>query len=1009
MKKKGIGLLLLLLCSIGLQAQIYNVSQYSLEEGLVQSQVRAICQDNDGFIWMGTHRGICRFDGKHFKDFQPEDGLAGRFVSTIIKDEKGKLWIGTENGVSYFDGKKFRNYTEKEGLTSNAVSCLMIDKEERLWVGTENGIAIIDKNTVSRLELPGQAQIYAMVQDNLGKVWIGTNQSLIVYHKGKIETLSEFRETSIRAILLDENQRVWLGTDKGIMRYEPNRGKVVFSQNVTSEGIFCLVKDKENVMWAGTQSGIIRLAYQYVKEGENIQLRVNSTPFTAKNWSNTNTVHAAQIDTEGNLWFGTEGEGVYKIRKGSFVTFDEKDNKIAKSFLEDAQKNIWISTTNNGISILNNIDFLNSRNTQISRITEENGLVSNDICASFEDKEGDFWFATYNGGVSRIKGNEYQNFTIKNGLSSNKTFCIAEDANRHIWIGTDVGISIWQRTHFSYLTKEKGLISNSVYAIFPDSKGQIWIGTPAGISLWGENGKIRDFTTKDSLADNLVLSFKEDKKGNIWAATSKGLGLWDGKKWSKMLLPGNAAANDIVAIVFEKGDDKLWVGTNSGVFRVDVNRYYKDKTLVFEHFTTADGLPSLECNGNAAFCDSNGNIWMGTIEGAVCYPANNINNKVDAPPIVMITDIELFFKPLQKWLPNNYAFDEKSGLPLSLSLPHNENHLTFDFIGICHSKPSSVRYQFTLEGFDTDWQPITEETHVTYSNLPPGTYTFKVKATNNMGTWADATPFTFVILKPFWLRWWFILFMLALLSAVGYTIYRFWQIRADEKRQQAQMQTKSELLQLEQQALYAMMNPHFTFNALQSIQYFIHIQDKVAANKFLSQFAKLIRMNLDSTQSDFISLHDEVERLKLYLSLEKMRFQEKFDYEIIVAGDIDKSATFIPPMILQPFVENSIKHGIMPLEQKGEKGEIYVKISELDEKTLEVLVQDNGIGIEASRKMKADRPSDHVSKGMQITRDRLNLFSKTNGKNYEILIAERHHPDGSIAGTEVRILLPVKG
>jgi LytS/YehU family sensor histidine kinase len=200
-----------------------------------------------------------------------------------------------------------------------------------------------------------------------------------------------------------------------------------------------------------------------------------------------------------------------------------------------------------------------------------------------------------------------------------------------------------------------------------------------------------------------------------------------------------------------------------------------------------------------------------------------------------------------------------------------------------------------------------------------------------------------------------------------------------------------------------MMNPHFTFNALQSIQYFIHTQDKVAATKFLSQFAKLVRMNLDSSKTEFISLNEEMERLKLYLSLEKMRFQEKFDYDIRIAAGIDKSETQIPPMILQPFVENSIKHGIMPL---GEKGEIFVSVELLESDTLKVTIQDNGIGIEASKKLKENRVSDHVSKGMQITQDRLSLFSKTSGKEYKVEIKEIKGEDEKVIGTAVVILLP---
>jgi len=224
-------------------------------------------------------------------------------------------------------------------------------------------------------------------------------------------------------------------------------------------------------------------------------------------------------------------------------------------------------------------------------------------------------------------------------------------------------------------------------------------------------------------------------------------------------------------------------------------------------------------------------------------------------------------------------------------------------------------------------------------------------------------------------------------------------------QEETRIRNTAEKLQLEHQALYAMMNPHFTFNALQSIQYFIHRQDKKAANKFLSSFAKLVRKNLESTKSDFISLNEELDRLKLYLSLEKMRFPEKFDYSVSSDPDIVLSDIQIPPMILQPFVENSIKHGIMPLDADGM---IEVDLHKQDEDYLSITIKDNGIGIEASKKAHANRPNDHVSKGMQITLDRLALFARMTDKNYALDIKEIKNEKGEVKGTLVEMILPIK-
>ncbi len=989
-----------------IKAQEYNITQYSIGEGLSQSQVRAIFQDKRGFIWLGTHRGLCRFDGKRFIDYQSEDGLSGRFINAITQDKKGILWIATESGVSLFDGVQFRPLYLGSTPFLHGVTSLLCDTKGDVWVGTKgNGIYKYSNDRLSALKATVPTNIYTMIEDTLsGKIWIGTNSGLYTLEKGEVNKAEGFPEIEVFSLLYYAEIGVLAGTNKGVIRYYKG-SPIFFSQNILDKNIFCMTYGIGEQCWAGSGAGIIGLDFQKTEAG----IKVSSQPLTSKKWSNKTVVKAACKDDEGNLWFGTEGEGVFKIRKGLFQTLSEAEgmnSNIAKSFIEAENNVFWISTTNNGINIFTPIDLRTDNTRAFSFLTTEQGLSGNDICYSYKDSKNRFWFATYQHGVTCIYPDEKkETFDKYKGLTSNQTYCISEDKNGKIWIGTETGVSIWDGVQFDTLSTENGLISNTIYAIYHDSKRNVWLGSAAGLTCMSVLGGIQNYTTKEGLSDNLVLTIREDKAGNIWIATSHGLSTWDGKKWKKIILPGSTAANDIVSMVFEENDEYAWLGTNYGVFRIRTENFHKDSTFTYEHYTTTDGLPSLECNGNAAFRASNGDIWVGTIGGAIRWHSSEASQIQDIPPKVHLTNVKLFFSPL---IQHKDYFDEienETGLPLGLSLPYNQNHLTFEFVGICYAKASAVRYQIQLEGFDKDWLPVMEENTFTYSNLSPGNYRFRVRATNNLSTWVETRPFSFQINPPFWFSWWFILSMIGLLGAIGLGIYTYFREKATQKRETERMKTKSEMLQLEQQALYAMMNPHFTFNALQSIQYFILSQDKLKATKFLSQFAKLVRMNLDSSKNEFISLSEEIERLKLYLSLEKMRFEDKFDYDIRIDKELDKSETQIPPMILQPFVENSIKHGIMPLESKGE---ILVDILCIDEHTLKVEIRDNGIGIEASKKKRADRPSDHVSKGMQITTDRLKLFSKNTKKPYTVTLEEIISSDGSIGGTLVRILLPMK-
>jgi len=404
------------------------------------------------------------------------------------------------------------------------------------------------------------------------------------------------------------------------------------------------------------------------------------------------------------------------------------------------------------------------------------------------------------------------------------------------------------------------------------------------------------------------------------------------------------------------------------------------------------------------FIDSQDSLWIGTPEGAAKC-ALDVRKNTDAErPRTNIVEVGTSIG--QSWSELGFETEAQTGLPLQLKIPYQRNRISFRFNGISLSDPNGVRYRYKLEGYDEDWSPPSTTTNASYNKLSDGNYTFLVKSAGELEDWnTEPARFSFSIKPAFYQTAWF---RIAVFLGSFLIIYLSIKIASEQnkrKREEEQMKFRAEKLALEHQALYAMMNPHFTFNALQSIQYFIHRQDKASASKFLSRFAKLVRKNLESTRSDFITLAEEVVRLDLYLSLEKMRFKDKFDYEVYVDPNIETHDTVLPPMIFQPYVENSIKHGINPLPSDGK---ILVDIRQRDEDHLLVTIRDNGIGITASKAKRANRPSDHVSRGMQITQDRLALFAKMSGKEHEVLTEEILREDGSVAGTEVRMLLPLQ-
>ncbi len=990
-----INILIWMSISIMGYAQVYNFTTYTPSDGLIQSQVRAILQDHQRFLWLGTHGGISRYDGKQFINYTPEDSLISDFVTCLYQDAQLNIWIGTESGVSCFNGKQFVNYNRYSGLENDYVNDIIEDSEGRIWLGTNRGISVMDSN-MGRFDLLrwGDSVVLGEVntlwKDHEQKIWIGTENGLFFVENDELFRMAipgmPF-SANVLSLYEDLEGQLWIGTENGLYRWDGLTLTVCTreSGDLPHNTIYSLEADLDQQLWIGTGNGVARY-----EDGRFVVM-------PESDHSRKYIVRSITTDVEGNIWLGTDGGGLQKVIRGVFRSFgisDGMNSNIAKSFLEDEAGKIWISTYNQGIDIFDGGKF-------VQHYEEEDGLGGNDISYSISDHYGNFWFSTYSAGVTKYDQNGFHTYNTTDGLASNRVFGLAEIDKKEMWMGTDQGISVMKNGEIERTYNiEDGLPSNMIYTIHEDDRGNVWVGTAEGVARY----RMGTFTTySQGYIPYPVFSILEDNWGRIWFATANGLFFFDQGEFLFVNISGAPGAHNVVSLVTE-GERYLWIGTENGAYRLDLKDFRPDRKYQYEHYTQKDGFPSMECNANAAFYDSKGNVWIGTADGAVMHPKGAERKREYVRPVIHITGVRLGLEETD-WESMGYETFPYTDVPRKLELAHSDNRLAFDFIGISLKSPRQLEYKYKLDGLDKEWSPSTRQNSASYSNLASGTYTFQVIAKSEAEQWDYSSPatFTLVIRPAFYETLWFWTIIGLLTGFLIWSVYRYQVSERSRKAEEERNKYQAEKLQLEHQALYAMMNPHFTFNALQSIQYFIHRQDKISANKFLSSFAKLIRKNLESTKSEFISLQEEVDRLKLYLSLEQMRFPEKFTYEVYVDPSLDSQAVLIPPMILQPFVENSIKHGIMSLE---EDGIISVQITYLEDNYMKVEVIDNGIGIEHSRKRRENRPSGHVSKGMQITKDRLALFSRMTGKKYSLDI-EEIYDNGSVKGTKVSIVLPI--
>lgn len=976
-----------------LSQQVFNITRFSTDEGLAQSQVITLLQDSKGYLWLGTHRGLDRFDGHTFTHFGPEEGMQGTFLNDLMEDRQGNIWILSDVGINYFDGASFKLYTLPESLPIASLTCFAADSTGGIWLGTNHqGLWFLQDGQckpAAAADSLSQTDISSLWEDANGHLWIGSRQGLFHQQQDTFVSVPQLDGMDILAIHESSPGEFYFGTTNGLFSFEQNQlTRKPLPKQLDDPRVFCMATDRIGRLWLGTGNGV-----GYLKESAIIPLRASDGLLRVR-------MTDAMLDREGNIWFGTDGGGIRKITEGVFASYGIKDgfsSNLAKSFLEDSQGRIWVSTKDRGINVFDGQRVVRQYHTRNS------ALGGDDICYSYKDSKGHFWFASYNGTLTRFDGQGFEVIDEADGLTCTSVYCIVEHPVGQYWIGTDQGIYFYKNGNIQgHLGAEAGFPSNTIYQLLPDQNGGIWVGTAGGLA-YGRRGALKLEQIEDSLFEKNVITLAQDPAGRVWVGSSQGLAWVEGKDVHPVRVSGAPGAHTIVSLAIDP-QHNLWVATENGAYKLQLDTLDTEATSKphFEHYTQKDGLPSLECNANAIFVDRQQNLWLGTAEGAIKRPNFTMPRVAEQAPTIYITRVQ--GKRPSDWTKDGQPLGPNN-LPQNLVLPYSQNRVTFDFTGISLRSPKQVEYRVKLIGLDDDWQKVVGNS-IFYPNLKPGKYTFLVTAKLETEPWNydRAASFSFTIESPFYQTWWFILLAILVTTlGVWFFVYTLMS-RRQQAREKQRIRNTAEKLQLEHQALYAMMNPHFTFNALQSIQNFIQQNDKKSAHKFLARFAKLVRKNLDSTKADFITLNEEVERLKLYLGLEKMRFPEKFDYKVEMDPDVDAYEITIPPMLLQPFVENSIKHGIMPLVSDGL---ISIHIQTEPDDYMRIQIKDNGIGIEASKAMKRDRPNDHVSKGMQITQDRLALFARMTEKDYALDIKEIAGPDGKVVGTMVDMLLPM--
>ncbi len=970
-------LLIFLLFTTLVFGQKYSFVTYSTDEGLPQSQVTSIAQDNNGYLWVATFGGLAKFNGDRFIPFSSSDGLLNNRVSHLTFFEN-TLWVGHDGGVSFIREGKVKSIGFTGDDQSRKVTKILSFYGD-IWVCSNGGglhKLKNDKLISIKLDDKDYERIRGAYVLN-ETMYLATRGGVLATTDGvRFVKLENLPDLSYSGCTGHKNFLYFASYNSGVYRWNTETNEVQeFTAEQLKHTIFECYTDHFGKLWITSQEGAIVI-------DENDQIRfINSTTGLP-----VNLVNCFFEDSENNLWIGSGGKGIFRFPGEAFKYFDkttEFGSDIFVGGFQDNDGSYYYATLDRGIL---------KRNTDgtVEQIPLPSGQLV--IWDAIKNIDGKDWFATQNSLVSIDKMGRIEERINEEGMPGGKITAFYRLSKDRMYIGGSYGAALYDKGELRRVGSDEFPIGT--VRDFARRDGELFCATNLGIFKF-EDGEFRNFSNLEYVAYGV----EKDAEGNLWFGTEEGLFKYDGETVNRISLLRDPASNFINFLNYRDG--KLLAGTNNGLFVLsDLHK----PTPSFERYGSGEGIIDLECNMNSGFHDLQGNFWFGTASGLVCYHSNSLMNR-DFIPRVQLNSILLNYQPFDYGL---YSEDlDESGFPKSMSLPYSKNNLIFNLDGISLVNHRGLSYQFWLEGLNDEWSPLTDNPRITFTSLPAGQYSLKMRVVDVDGRISEEIVFPFEIRQAYYKTWWFILLCLIVASIFILLFFRARLRRVNEQNEKEKLEYKSRLLSLEQQSMNASMNRHFVFNSLNSIQYFINTRDRLSANKYLTDFAKLIRKNLDSATADgnMISLEEELERLQLYMSLEQMRFKDRFVYEVNVAPEVDTETTEIPAMIMQPFVENSIIHGILPEEDK--QGLIQLNIT-VESNNLHLEILDNGIGVNQSISRKAEIEGDHNSKGMEITSKRIELIRKMSNNDIALIGPEEIKDENSlIKGTRVLLKIPL--
>ncbi|MCC5926499.1 MAG: histidine kinase [Bacteroidetes bacterium] len=964
----------------------FDFPNYNTNNGLVSNVVHHSMQDDFGYMWFATDSGVSRFDGNRFRHFTTQDGLGGNEIFYIYQDSQQRLWFLSFNGVpSYFQNNTFFNPSNDSLLArlrfGNMLVSVFEDHDQAIWFFSQDA-SIYRVSSDNQIEKFGSEGLVHTIR----QAWVDEDN---VIHAG----------TSLNTYYLDFATGKWI--EKNDINYR------VIQHQQTHQGSF-LIPSRSGIVYSGSAAS--SPPYTIHKNQLGIQAEITFV---------TRTVNSVYLAV------GTIADGVH------FYNYDGKNTqqkvshllpgKTITSVTFDNQESVWITTVRNGIYRIDR-SFGNIQN-----IAAKHNLFDFSIRSSFTSSDGYQWYGTDSGRIfvfdtagtyTEVTWDEIRpiNISVEDftelpdgrlGIVTATTFYLVNRqgnrltttdkitalsgkqlvySNNRLFYGAIDGLYV---AHVDTPDAFERILNQRITSLKACNANNLWVGSINGLYRFDEH---LELTALPEEFRNQQITKIEYLYNGIVAVATHGSGVWiyntNNEKLHQIHVDNGLADDLVKTIAYDQ--HTLWISTGTGISLIPLS---PELELDFQ----LDRLPQgIRYFSGRLFGTQirhiqlrEHNLWLSGDNTILSLDRAESGASPTLVPFHLYTIIV-----------NDQLYTHN----FPDVVDHYNNQWSFTFTGLLFHDADRLLYRYRLREVNSteDWS-VTANNEVTYRSIPPGHYVFEAEAftsDGNAGSHMIAHHFT--ILRPWWmLPWvWAISLVLALSGILLLFNYR---IRLIQKKEEEKHQYQRQINELEYQALQAMMSPHFVFNILNNIRYQILKDDKVKASKLLVDFSKLIRKQLDSAYQRTTSLSEELDRLELYVSVESSRLPHPVSFIKHIAQDVDTITTHIPSMLLQPFVENAIIHGIMP---KGAAGEITICVKRSDDEQLEVVIIDNGTGLKNDRRPTIE--GNRLSLGVTLVEQRLAILAKENGLKWRIEIDNMTDNNGEITGVRASVLMPLR-